>query len=266
MDARTLAAAALGLASATAFVWLGAALMRRRLPPEHRAAGRAFALGWLLAGACAYLAALMPFASELSLAAAWGNALLGVAMLACIGAYLAYLVTGSSRAIPAVALLYTLLLGAVFAAMTVLHPKNAIATGWSLRFEFAEHSDAANVWIAVVSFLPVVVGSGLYLAMLPKAADRTQRWRILLVGSGLALWSSTALAARIVNTDDAFALARLAGALLALAAILAYSPPRWIRARWSIADVSAELPRRPATREQRMARRVAAQARLRELV
>jgi hypothetical protein len=187
-------------------------------------------------------------------------------MLGGIMGYLAYLMTGSPRAIPIVAALYGVQLVIISIVIASMHPSAAVATPWSIQFDFVDASDAANSWIAVVLLLPVVVASASYLAMLGRTESATARWRILLVGGGLTLWSAAAIVGRIAGAPEAFVIARLAGALLAFAVVLAYAPPTWATRRWGILGVRGELPPKPPNPAERAARREAVGQRVRELV
>lgn len=268
-DAQTIAAFSLGLPAAVAFAYVGLLLAQRPLASEHRAAGRAFALAWLAASLttllslvvdAAYLAGVLT--PGVGLVAAWANLVFGLVLLGGIVAYLAYLLTGSPLAVPLVAAFYAIQLAAVSTLLALMEPVGASPTGWSIRFEFANGPAEANGWIAIALMAPALAASLGYLGMLPRAGSATARWRIGLVGGGLALWSATAIATRILQAPETFGLARAAGALLALAVALAYIPPRWAMRRWGLESMQGEVlsprldPAKLAAYHAEMARRV----------
>lgn len=270
-DARLFATAAIGLASAASFAWVAAAHLRRPLPRDHRLAGRAFAWSWMGASAVALLNAVALLADNAqvlspgwTLAFGWANVVMGLLMLAGVMAYLAYLLTGNRFAVPMVGVVYAAQLAALVHVLLRLEPSAAIATGWTLQFQFGEGQTAP--WIPLVFLAPALLASACYLGMIAKAEDPTTRWRIGLVGGGLTMWSGAAILVRMADSPDAFVFARLAGAILAICAVMAYAPPTWARERWAIRSIHGELPRVPPTPAQIEARRIALGRRMRELV
>lgn len=270
-DARLLATTAIGLGSAACFAWVAAVHLRRPLPRDHRLAGRAFAWSWVGASAVALLNAVVLLADDAqmlspgwALAFVWANGVTGLLMLAGVMAYLAYLLTGNRLAVPVVGVAYAAQLAALVYVLLRLEPSAAVATGWTLQFRFAEGQTAP--WIPLVLLVPALLASACYLGMIAKAEEPTARWRIGLVGGGLTMWSGAAILVRLADSPDAFVVARIAGAILAICAVVAYAPPTWARERWAIQSIHGELPRVPPTPAQIEARRMALGRRMRELV
>lgn len=258
---------AFGLLPAAAWLYVASRLARRRLPPEHRAAGRALVVAMSAGGAGIAMSAVAATMGDAlgaaALPAAWIGTALGVAMAGGLVAYLAHLVTGSRHAVTLVAAGTIVAFAALVAVLLALEPTGAVANGWTIRFVFARASERANPILAVAVLAPAALASIAYLALLPRAADATARWRIALVGGGFALWLATALGTRLVGADTApLALARAAGLVATLAVLLAYAPPRWASERWGVRNLAAEVARPPPD----PLRIAALAARLRQLI
>lgn len=264
------------MSAACACAWLviGARLMRRPQLPRHAAAGRALAVSFLAGGAHigvnAVLGALVLAGADeatVALPSAWAGALLGVLTVGGLVAYLAHLLTGSPRAVPAVAGVYVVQTLGLVAILRWLGPVGAHTTGWTVRFDFAHATDAANSLLATVILAPAALASAAYLSLLPKTSDPTARWRIALVGGGFVLWIAAAVAGRFTGTGSSgLALARLAAVLAAGAVVLAYSPPAFARARWGVRALASEIAPPIVPDPEREARRAAVIARMRDLI
>lgn len=261
-------------ACAVAWLFVGARLLRRKQHARHRAAGRALALAFLAGGLYVALGALVGVlvlaggdASAIVLPAAWASAALGLVTVGGLVAYLAHLLTGSPRAVPIVSATYAVQLVALVALLLALKPVGAYTTGWTIRFAFARADASANPILAAAVLAPAAVASLAYLALLPRTQDATARWRIALVGGGFALWLTAALVGRIAQGDvPALAASRAASAIAGVAAVLAYSPPAFARARWGVRALASEVARAPPSDAEREARLAAIAARLRDLV
>lgn len=258
--------AAVGLASGAAFAFVGALLLRRDVPREHKPASRAFGLAWLAGAVCAWTTAAATAGALPAMAAAWISLVFGTLLLGGAVSYLAYLLTGHRLVVRACAAAYLALLSASVAVVLALQPESAVTSGLATRFEFGATGRDHAAWLTALLFAPVVLASAGYLGLYPVAATPTARWRIALVGGGLALWSSLALAARLSEQPALGAPVRVAGALLAGAVLLAYAPPAWARRRWGVEALRAEIPPPVRSAADRAAREAQLGTRARELI
>lgn len=274
MTAALAGATLVSAACAAAWLVVGARLLRRQQLPRHRAAGRALALAFLAGGVYVAVGAIVGAvvlvggdASAIVLTAAWASAGLGLVTVGGLVAYLAHLLTGSPRAVPLVSAIYAAQLVAIVALLLALEPVGAYTTGWTIRFAFAHADASANPILASAVLAPAAVASVAYLALLPRTQDATARWRIALVGGGFALWLAAALAGRLAHGDPpALGASRAASAIAGAAAVLAYSPPAFARARWGVRALASEVARTPRSDAERDAQLAAIAARMRDLV
>lgn len=251
MDAplQFLSAAYLAFAAAAALTasWL---LRARPTSPASRAAALSLRLFWASLGLTAllqlgaHLAALAGHAGPIVAhgVALGGNALSALAMGSLV-AYFAYLVTGSRRAVPAVAAAYAA--ASVWAAWLIVDagPTSLRLTRWFVTLDYADPpSPQALLVPSLMFFLPTLAASLSFLVLGLRARGIT-RYRGVLVGSALTLWFAVGLsmsAPAAAENDLAQAALRLTGVLALTAVLVAYHPPQAFRDRWGVVPLGDE--------------------------
>lgn len=243
------------------FVLVGGRVLAREVEPEARAAMRMFGLWWFGIAGSTTLAGLSLDGGVLGLVASWVGvervpagvvlaALLAWTLLACVGlygllVYLAYLFRGRSAAMPlgiAYALLYALFASEVVAEA----PQGLRDNGLGVVVRYAAPAQGlALLALLALLVLPQIGGALAYGSLFFRTHARAARYRIALVAVSLVAWLGLSLAASAAGfgTQQAWLVAERALAVAAALLILvAYAPPRWIRARY-LGDPEADAHR-----------------------
>lgn len=237
-----MASATLGLAGLTSLVTGGAflvvarALGRRDVSRENRL-GRAASLAWWGA-----LGAYLLLQGSLTLAAAAGrldeggyllSRLVAIPLLCAatwgLTCHLAFLHTGSRRLGAALGALYAAV-AVLFAYATFGGPDKRLDVGaWVVRY-----GDGEPIFMALYALVgvPPILASLAYLALLPRAREPLQRYRIALTAGALLAYVGGGLAARLAGSDLVVFLTLVPlGLLAAAASVLAHHPPKGILRR-----------------------------------
>ncbi|MCA1813022.1 MAG: hypothetical protein LC624_03605 [Halobacteriales archaeon] len=239
---RLLVDAAVDLAVAVLYAYVGLRLARRPVPEEAAPAQRMFSLWWFA------LAATGLVAGALSLAAWQGardpglftylgllsTATFCLAMLGLVD-YLVFLFTGKEpRA--ALAVLYCGYFALVAWTALTHHAGALDASGWRPVLRTGEPTAFVPLVLGLVLlFLPQVGGALAYLTLYRKVEAAEQRYRIVLVSGSILLWSAgvVVISQPELFPSDALQLAGRAIVLASAVSILAaYQPPGWARKRW----------------------------------
>lgn len=248
--AETLAIGALlSVATASLYLYIGAALRQRQVSREARLARDLFAAWWFILGVVGLLGVLpivlylgghlpiwlyMTF-SQLSLLAVF-------AALWALQCYLVYLYRGSHRALIPLAVFYLALYIFVVGLLMwtlVEHPYDRLAdNGWTLALEpRLELSRAVGVIAVLILVGPQMVAAAAYARLFFKAQDRTQRYRIALLSGAILGWFGTSVAAAAADASEGAAwqlVSRLIGLAAGAVILAAYKPPRWVRQRYGV--------------------------------
>jgi hypothetical protein len=264
--------AVVSLVAAAVFLFVGE-LFRRRV----RGSGGQLALGgftvyWYGIGTYTLFGALgdalaalgvTPFA--LFLGIRYVTIPVASAALAGLGFYIVYLYTGRAGWAWPIGAFYGLITLGMWYYVTRQHPVGVAVLRWRTDLAY-EHELVSPVFLGILLALmvPQLVAAVAYLTLVRRVDAPTQRWRILLVGSGIILWFSSSLAARAAD-DDLWQLVTRPGLGMLVAAMVlaAYRPPVWARKRFgllALPDARQVTPRGRATREER-SRLLAARAR-----
>lgn len=240
--------AALALASAFVFGYVGRVSMRRRVEGDGRLAATLFGVWWYaLAGVTATNALMRVLAyvdvADVSLFATLMYVNLFALCLAlwALLYYLVYLFTGSKKILLPLSAFYFVYYGFLMWFVTYQHPVGVKVEPWefAIRFE-REIGGLPLVLVALLLLVPPVLGALNYARLYVRVSDPTQKYRIGLVSSTIVAWFGSALVAYASGIGDQIWWS-LASRFVSLAAAwciyLAYQPPAWVRERYGIRPV-----------------------------
>lgn len=252
-----LAAALFAFVAAAVYAYVGDRLRRRRVSEEARLAAQLFSLWWLaLAGATAitgltHLAGALgntDLALHVTLTSV--NLLLICAALWGLLYYLVYLFTGRKGAVVPLSVFYAAYYVSLVYYVTSSHPAAVELRRWQAALVY-EQPLAGPLFTALVLLLvvPQIVGALAYFTLFFRVRDRTQRYRIGVVSWSIVLWFGSALvaAAAGLGQNDAWQVAsRAIGLGAALAILMAYEPPGFLKRRLGVASITDPPPAHPA--------------------
>lgn len=233
-------------ATAAAFATVGHRLRRRRVGQGERLANSAAVVWWWGMGLyMAIQAALTVPAAFGSLSASMAQATRIVAgpVIATaawgISFHILYLFLGRRWLVWPLAAYYAVA-GLLYSGAAVTHPTVAVMpTPWevSQTLDPAWVGPGRTLVLAMVG-LPLVLSSIAYLSLAFRVETRAQRYRVLLVGSGILLWVVAGFAGQVAGGPLArFATIVVLGLLVSMLVSAAYFPPPRLR-QW------LERPRR----------------------
>lgn len=158
--------------------------------------------------------------------------------------YLIYLFTGNRRLLPPLAISYMIYYILLVYYTTASIPDRVEVGRWSATLiNRAQLTGPFFVILAVLLFLPQIIGSIAYFTLYFRVTDVTQKYRILLVSGSIIVWflSPYAALAGGLSQHDWWQLAsRFLGLAAALTILTAYLPPRWLKQRYGIISLSDE--------------------------
>lgn len=242
--------AAVGFATAAAFLYVGHRVRSRPLSGPSRGAGLAFALWWTSIGLFAFIhagvmnllgalevdrirvyAALVDFSYLLLLAANVG-----------LSSYFLFLFSGARRALwIAVGYFLAVHLLVAYAFASAL-PVGIEIAPWSTRLVYDPAPEPGMLVLVKLLFgLPQVAGALGYMGVALKASGRPQRYRSLLVGASMLVWFLSLSVANLTMDPNLEFLARpLLGLAASLVVLLAYDPPLWVQRRLGVGRLPDE--------------------------
>lgn len=240
--------AALILATAVVYAYVGAVTWRRRTGGEARLASDLFATWWFALAATSLIGALRNALGYLGVRDVALYLTLGFVSLfgMCLALwgllyYLVYLFSGRKRLLVPVTAFYALMY-AWLVYLVARWPATGVEVGeWGVRVTYATEPGGALVTALVLLIIvPPVLGAAGYARLFFRVQDATQRYRIGLVSFTFAAWFMTSLLAYFLELRGTaeWQVASRAIALGAAALIYAaYRPPAWVRSRWGIRRV-----------------------------
>ena len=158
--------------------------------------------------------------------------------------YLIYLFTGNSRLLPPLAVSYIIYYVLLVYYTTASIPDSVEVGRWSTKLiNRAPLTGPFFVILAVLLFLPQIIGSIAYFTLYFRVTDVTQKYRILLVSGSIIVWFLSpyaALAGGLAQHDWWQVASRLIGLAAALTILMAYLPPRWLKQRYGIISLLDE--------------------------
>lgn len=240
--------AAIVLATAALYAYVGVVAWRRRVGGDAQLASDLFATWWFALAAttaAGVVTRLLGWAGVTDL-----GLYLTVSQISLLGLcialwgllyYLLYLFSGRKQLIVPVSIFYVAFYSWIVYLVTARPPIGVEVTDWSVRLTYAtELSSAALTAFILLLILPPLLGAIAYARLFFRVQDRTQRYRIGLVSFTIAAWFGTTLVVWILQVNQGFAwqvTSRLIGLAAAYLIYAAYRPPGWVRSRWGIRRV-----------------------------
>jgi len=241
------------------FVAVAVALRRRRYSPDLRSAGQAYVLWWWMFafeafndGVRVLLGLRDPVPVNLYVLFADLKILAAGVGIWALGRYVLFLVNGPRLAVVpltlfAVAHALFFLWGVQAGLPAVIH----IDT-WSPRLVLTGPGTglpSLGLVTLLAFFLPPILLSLAYLALIPRLETRTQRARVVAIACGILLFQVVG-AIQFNPTTPAnsplFALLPLVNAAVGLVVLATYRPPAWMARRLRIEGLPAAAPRTAA--------------------
>ena len=244
--------AAVNLATALAYVYVGQLTWKRRLGGDAKVATRLFGVWWASLGILNLASALLAVPTalglvDLAVTITFVYAILVLLAVALWGLvyYMLYLYTGNARLFWPVTAAYALVAVGLVYLLTWLHPialdPGTFTTG--LQYERELPRPAALV-VSLLVTGPALLAVLAYGSLYFRVQGPTERYRIGLVSGAFVAWLSWSLLSSILQLakryPDSLALLVVNHALALLApllVLLAYRPPAAWRARHGIEAV-----------------------------
>jgi hypothetical protein len=238
---RLLVDAAVDLGVAALYAWVGLRLARRDVAAEAQPAQRMFSLWWFALAATGLAAGALSLAAQQGardplLFARFGLAATATFCLAMLGLvdYLAFLFTGREPRLE-LAVLYGAYFVLVAGSALASPPAGLDVSGWRPAVVASQPAPAWLIGLSVaLLFLPQVGGAVAYASLYRRVETAEQRYRIVLVSGSILLWSASVVIISqpaLFPGDEAQVVGRGIVLASALSILLAYQPPRWVRAR-----------------------------------
>lgn len=234
MSASTLAlAGGLSIVTGVSFAFVARAVSHRLATDARRLARRAHAAWWLCLGAYLVLQGALTIlagAGRVSLDTYLASRILAIPLLC--GAvwgltfYLAFLYTGRTGAALPLAVLYAVAAAAFYYA-TFSVPQTLSVRTWLIE---VDDSGALYRIVYALVGLPPILASLAYFALLRRAREPEQRYRIALLGGSILAYLGGGLAARLFADDTViFVTLVVFGLGAAAASLAAYHPPAFVQ-------------------------------------
>jgi hypothetical protein len=159
--------------------------------------------------------------------------------------YLIYLFTGSRRWLLPLAIFYIIYYILLVYYTTVRIPDSVEVGRWGTTLVY--HTPPTGPFfliLAVLLFVPQIIGSIAYFTLYFRVTDVTQKYRILLVSGSLMIWflSPYAAVAGGLSQHDSWQIAsRFIGLAAPLTILMAYLPPLWLRQRYGVSSLTDEI-------------------------
>lgn len=249
MEPTLAVSAAFAIASAALYFYVGMKVAQRQVSPDARLASQMFSLWWVSLAALTVAGGLESLAASLGLLELPLFLMLTILVLLglCVGLagllyYLVYLFTGKRRAIWPIVAFYVAYFALLVYYITWLGPDGIVVGRWTTTLHYAK-PQSGPLYMAVVVLLtfPILLGAAAYGTLFFRVREATQRYRIALVSGGILVWFGSAfvgVALGVNQTDWWQVTSRAIGLGAAVAILLAYQPPRFVRRRWGIQPVA----------------------------
>jgi hypothetical protein len=270
MDQETAFRLILAFAATVVYCMVGAVVGRRDVTRESQPANRAFQAWWYGLALITLYSPLMLLLDALSpnvpnsyfqvRFALLEFVLIGIVI--AIGAlvyYLLYVYTGKSNVFWPVAIYHLLVLTWLVYIIAWAHPVSWGPTPETADLpncnpnNFCYENDlsggSASIWLSLSITLPILLSAVAYFALFFRVSEPAQKYRIALVAGGLIIWFGTSLLASIIKGDFettsgavkqaiplsqwrvwSYFVAPTISLLASVAVLLAYRPPRAVRA------------------------------------
>lgn len=244
--------ALLAIVSAGIYYYVGRVLQRRHTSSaDSRLAWRLFIAWWyalattsLCSGFLSLLGSMgitsLPLFATITLM----NILALCVALYGLVYYLLYLYTGSRKILIPLSVFYILYYMLLVYFVQARQPIDVEIRRWQATLVYQNEIRGPLFSIAVtLLFLPPILGAIAYLLLYFRVETITQKYRILLVSLSIIVWflsSSLATLSGLSGLDIWQVISRIIGVGAALAILLAYQPPLWVRQRFGVTSLMEE--------------------------
>lgn len=245
--------AAFSLVVAILYAYVGSKLGRRRVEGTGRRAVVLFSVWWYALAGTSAITAFMSFLGSIDaltlplyVAATYVNILLICLALWGLLYYLVYLFTGREGTLIPLGVFYVLYYLSLVYLIAAYQPAEVVVERWRTRLVY-ENPVQGPVAVALLLLLlvPQLLGALAYFTLYFRVDDPTQKYRVAVVSWSILVWFGSALAGSLVGVAEHYdwyqLVSRLIGLLAAVAILLAYEPPRWIRRRLGVRTLSSEI-------------------------
>lgn len=239
----------LGVITALVYAVVGRTIARRSVARDLHMAQGAFTLWWFaLAGTTLVGAAYTLYGAyalpSLALAVATTSlTLLGLCLaLAGLLFYLVYLYTGSRKPLVPLAIGYVALYGLFTYLIQVGHPIGVERRQWNVTLQYeTEFGTTVGLAAFLLIVAPQIIAAFAYFTLYFRLDDRSQRFRVAVVSWSIILWFASPFLGVVPGVAGSLAwqvTSRLIGFAAAVAILLAYQPPSWLRTRLNVRPIS----------------------------
>lgn len=248
------ASAAFAFAAAGVYFIVGARLGARKVSAESQLAATMFATWWFGLALVTATGGLQSIAGALGLVdlpvyltlTLVNLLVLCVALLGLVY-YLVYLFTGKRKALYPLAAFYLFYFALLLYFVLQSQPTGVDVKRWNVTLHYANQVTSGPLFVAVVAglLLPQILGALAYFTLYFRVQERALRFRILVVSWSIILWfgSVGVAAATGLSQDDAWQIvSRAIGLGAALAILIAYNPPGFLKRRFHLTAVGEESP------------------------
>ena len=241
------------LAAAVLYAWVARLVQHRSLSDEARTANTLFATWW---GSFALLYAL---AGAYDLAAGLGYLDLAVSIvyidvvlvLLCVGlwgllGYLVYLYTGSRRWFVPLGAGYALFAVGLLYLIAWMEPIGFKEGGLGVQLAYARQlPPSASLALGLLLAVPVVAAAIAYGTLYFRVKSPEPRYRIAMVAGAFLFWFGWSIVSTVLQLNrrypdsvPLYVWSQTLAMLVPLVVVMAFRPPKWVRAR--LQDRSSE--------------------------
>lgn len=253
MSGSLLLAAAIGLAMACVYAWVGRTVRRRPVSPEARRARDLFAVWWYglaatgsLGAAGLVLGAMGTTSLEVHLLRTHVSLLVLVVALGGLQYYLLYVFTGRRGLLGYVVTFYAAFYLFLLYLVTIAGPMGVEISAWRVRLVYLAPPEGAAVTVALaLLLLPQTLTALGYLSLVFVVREPEARFRIVVVASALVVWFGSAYVVGLAGVGGSVAWqvgSRVVALAAALAVLVAFHPPKRLMRRWHPAGTRREVP------------------------
>jgi hypothetical protein len=251
MNVASLVLAVVDFVAVAIYTFLGGRFSQRQVSPENRLPMLQFSIFWLGLALVTFIgaiesgaAAFVTPALSLVVTLYYIEILALCAVLWGLIGYLTHLYTGRNY-LGSITALYVLLYVLLVYYITASAPDGVTVTLGAVGLRYATPVGGPILGIlAVILVIPEFLCAILYFTLFFRTHDPTARYRIALVSWGLLAFFAldfVNVAARLGGGIAAVALDAVLGLIPALVILIAYYPPRVVRARFGVTNIDTVI-------------------------
>lgn len=244
--------ALLSMLCAGIYFYVGRVLSRRRSSsPDSRLAWRLFVVWWYALALATFFGAILTLLGSFGITnlPLYTTVTLMNLLATCVALfglmfYLLYLFTGNRGLIAPLSVFYILYYMLLIYYVEASTPTSVTIERWRTVLVY-ENQIKGPFYLLLLLLLvfPQIIGSLAYFTLYFRVEPITQKYRILLVSWSIILWFLSAFFASIAGLaqyDWWQVVSRLIGLGAALAILLAYQPPSWVKERFRVTSLAEE--------------------------